>query len=1284
VRTGGAQEISCAREKIFGREQEAGREVIPRGLTWVSRLVLAGALVIALVFAASASASEAIPAPKVPHWELETRAAPTSLPLKGQGGIAITAANIGDEGAFASKTSPIRIKDTLPKGTEVEPTAKIKGANLFGGTYRFTLQGGGAEFGCTHAVTAGRTVVECTMGDVVEPFETMYILIPVKTEYAEPPAKAPSGTEIENVLELQEGQEAGKSTPTPVVSTKMLSFGGETKFGVEEPVGEGEPRGFRITPENDEFKPDELAGSHPFQLTTTVNFNQTFARGSNGANAEKLPTGLALPKDLNFKLPAGLIGNATSLHQCTDAQFSTKFKNNVNSCPEDTAIGVADVTVNNPNPSTFEFVTLAVPVFNLEPGPGEPARFGFESFSVPVILNTSVRTGEDYGATVSVVNASSDVEVLGSRVTIWGTPADPRHDSARGWACLGKGTDEPGEIQPPPKCGGETPNENAFLTLPTACGTQSASMSGNTWDGTTLPTPPPSEFSLEGCGELPFNPSITVTPDKETASTPSGLTVEVKVPQEESTLLESKRAEADIKSTTLTLPEGLETSAGAANYLQTCSVQQAGFAGQNTDTGSALGSDLEKQGFSFLAPLPREQGLESACPQESKIGKVKIKTPFLADPLEGSLYLAVQDTDPFSTPLVLYLIAEEPESKVLVKLAGEVKIEANGQLVSTFKNTPQAAFEKLTLELFNGSKSGAETAAQATPAFCGSYEAKANFKTWSEAPGQPEPEENSGSSFAITSGPHGGACTQKGEKLPFAPSFQAGSTNPEAAKYSPFTLTIARPDGSQALKSIDMELPPGLAAKLGSVPLCGAQAAEEGTCGEESKIGESITYSGLGNAPVSLAGKVYLTGPYDGAPFGLSTVTDATKVGPFNIGRIVVRSAINVNETTAAANINTNKTNVYRSTGQIEHYEGLPEFIEGLPAQIKQLNVNVNRPEFEFNPTSCTPMSVTGTLAGYEGTNVPVSSPFQASNCASLAFAPKLTASVVGQGSKTEGTTFAVKIEFPSAGQANIHKVDLTIPSKLPSRLTTIQKACLEAVFNANPASCDEGSVIGEGVVHTPVFKNPLRGPAYLVSHGGAAFPDVEFVLQGEGVKIVVDGKTFIHEGITYSKFETSPDAPFSTFETVFPKGPHSALTPSVPEKENFNLCKQTLTIPTEITGQNGAFIKQTTPVVITGCKGVEAFITGKAKIKKHSVKGSTLKLVVFVPSGGHITVSGSGLRTLKKSVSKAGTYTLEVKLGPKGKTAVATKHLLKVHVKLGFQPTHGRASSAPVSATFH
>jgi len=1146
----------------------------PRSHHSYGRLAAAISLVVALL-AVLSCATAAIAAEGgaavVPHWDVEARGAPTNLPPEGEGGITVSAGNVGDTEA----KGPIRVIDTLPAG--VEATGFRAQLSNFGGTYRYTNGEEQSGFKCT---VKSPQVVECTMSNGLEPFETIYFLIKVKTAHPAVPAL--------NTVEVYEGAHlAGEQR-------KSLSFGEAPHYGIE-------PEGLLVSPENEELQPEDLSGAHPFQLTTTVNFNQTLQ--NNGPGTETLPSAPALSKNLTFNLPAGLIGRANAVPQCTDAQFGVQEVNNRNSCPEDTVVGVADVAVNDPHPNTFEFVALAVPVFNLEPGPGEPARFGFETFHVPVILNTSVRTGSDYGASVSIVNASDDVQLLGSRVTIWGTPGDERHDNARGWQCLGKGSYDI-KIKPqPPKCGEhEEHNNEAFLTLPTSCGAQFTKVTGEAWGGAELPEAT-EKFELEGCQELDFNPTVEVKTDEHTASTPSGLTVEVSVPQE-GTLTDGKRAEADIKSTTLELPSELETSAGAANSLTTCGVGQAGF----NEVGGSLGAQLEEQSFSFLSPGAREEGVEPHCPDPSKIGTVEINTPFLSKPVTGSLYLASQDTNPFASPLVLYMIAEEPESKVLVKLAGEVEIRSNGQLVSTFKKTPQVAFEHLKLHLFNGSGTGAETAAQATPARCGANPAAASFETWSKKEGEPFPRSSSPEGLAITSGPHGTPCTQAGEKLPFAPSFQAGSTNPEAGKYSPFTLTIARPDGSQGLKGIDMELPPGLAAKLASVTPCGEPAAAQGTCGPESLIGESTTYSGLGNAPVNLPGKVYLTGPYGNAPFGLSTVTSAEHVGPFNIGRIVVRSTININESTAAANINTEATTVYNSTGGVENYPGLPEFIKGLPAQIKQLNVAVNRPEFEFNPTNCTTMPLTGTLAGYEGTNAGVSANFKATNCGALPFAPKLTASVVGQGSKTEGTTFAVKIESAGLGQANIHKVDLTIPAKLPSRLTTIQKACLEAVFNANPASCDEGSVIGEGVVHTPVFKNPLRGPAYLVSHGGAAFPDVEFVLQGEGVRILLDGKTFIHEGVTFSKFETSPDAPFTSFETVFPKGPHSALTPSVPESENFNLCKQTLTIPTEITGQNGAFISQTTPVSITGCKGVAAFKVTKAQLLAKALKACRTK----------------------------------------------------------------------------
>jgi hypothetical protein len=611
---------------------------------------------------------------------------------------------------------------------------------------------------------------------------------------------------------------------------------------------------------------------------------------------------------------------------------------------------------------------------------------------------------------------------------------------------------------------------------------------------------------------------------------------------------------------------------------------------------------------------------------------------------------------------------------VLVKLAGEVHVEANGQLVTTFKDTPQAPFEELELNLFNGPR-----ASQATPAFCRTYTGAASFTPWGE---QAAPAAKRTPSFAITHGPGGGECP--GAHLPFAPGFEAQSTNLQAGAFTPFTTTIKRPDGQQAIEKIKLETPPGLAAVIASVPLCAnpqsiglqipvgpdeneAQEEKKEPCPKASLIGTTTSLSGLGGDPVTLNGKLYLTEGYGGAPFGLLAVTHA-KAGPFNLGYVNVRSQIFVDKTTTAATVIS---------------EQIPKLVDGVPTQLKELKVEVNRAGFQFNPTSCEKMKVNGTLNGYEEGKDETSSSFQVANCGSLPFAPKLTASVAGQGSKENGTTFTVTVESPGLGQANIHKVDLTIPALLPSRLTTIQKACLAATFEANPASCAEGSVIGEGSVHTPVFKNPLRGPAYLVSHGSAEFPDVEFVLQGEGVTVLLDGKTDIKNKVTYSKFETSPDAPFTKFESIFPAGPHSALTPNVPEDEHYNLCKQTLTVPTEITGQNGAFISHTTPVKIEGCGGVLPTVTFKAKIKKHSIKGSTLTLVVEVPTSGRLTVSGSGLRTLKKSIARKGTYTLKLHLTPKAAAAVAHKRHVKVRVSVNLAPTKGKGAATVLTVKF-
>ncbi len=568
---------------------------------------------------------------------------------------------------------------------------------------------------------------------------------------------------------------------------------------------------------------------------------------------------------------------------------------------------------------------------------------------------------------------------------------------------------------------------------------------------------------------------------------------------------------------------------------------------------------------------------------------MKIVTPLLESPLEGAVYLAQQGnlpgngSNPYGSLLAIYLVAEG--SGVLVKLPGEITLDqSTGQLTARFGEDPvtkqllpQLPFSELEMRFFGG-----PGASLVTPSACGSYTTTTSMAPWSGAlsatPQSPP--------FSISSG-----CTSG-----FSPSLAAGTTSNLAGSFSPLTVSLSRNDGEQELHAVQLRLPPGLLGEIAHVEQCAEAQANAGTCGPASEIGTVSVASGAGPSPFWITGgHAYLTGPYAGQPFGLSIVVPAV-AGPFNLGPegrpIVVRAAISVNPATAAVTVTS---------------EPFPQILQGVALQIRTVVVNANRPDFTLNPTSCTPTSITGTMQGTQGGVAALSAPYQAAGCGNLPFKPSFTVSTQGAASKADGASLTVKVAQKS-GEANIHKVDVSLPKQLPSRLTTLQKACTEAQFNANPAGCPSGSFVGVATAHTPVLNAPLSGPAILVSHGGEAFPNLEVILQGEGVTIDLVGNTDIKNGITYSRFESVPDAPISSFELQLPESPHSVLATNLPTKANYSFCGQGLTMPTTIVGQNGAQVTQSTKIAVTGCGKSDPKPLTRAQKLERALKACTKK----------------------------------------------------------------------------
>lgn len=873
---------------------------------------------------------------------------------------------------------------------------------------------------------------------------------------------------------------------------------------------------------------DTQAASHPYELTASLAYNVS-ARESKPPEA---PLANAAPKDLEVAFPPGLIGNTNAVPQCSQQAF---LEGEGLSCPLDTQVGTV-------KPFFYGASHSAVyPVYNLVPPAGAPAELGFSVAGIghiPLFFHVRIRGNGEYGLTASLNGIPEAGPLQGAILTLWGVPADGDHDLERE-GTFGQGRQQDGELCKPRvefeeevEMRHSCPSGIAarpFLTLPSSCQAgPSAVASGDSWES---PEPEPRATlaeaalsALTGCEQLSFTPTLAFAPETTQAGAPSGYTIGVHVPQNEDP---TALATPDLRSAVVRLPAGVVVSPSVANGLQGC-------------------SEAQFQLRSLTA---------ASCPARSQIGTVKIATPLLSRPLEGQVFLGEPQCAP-CTPAdaqqgrLVRLFVQAQGSGVTVKLAGSGSIDqSTGQLTVTFDQSPQLPFEQLTLTLDGGAN-----APLANPSTCGvPLSASSQLTPYSsETPAEPASE-----AFTVSGCP----------PPQFQPSFLAGTTNNQAGAFSPLTVTFSRTDDDEDLEDVTVQLPPGLLGMLAKVPLCAEAQARAGACGPQSEIGSVTVGAGPGADPVFLAGHVYLTGPYEGAPFGLSIVVPAV-AGPFDLGTIDVGARIDVDPRNAALTISS---------------DPLPRQLDGIPLQIQTVNLDIDRAGFIFNPTDCRALGIQGTLQSSDGAVASLSSAFQAANCATLPFKPRLSGLAHAHTGKANGAYLHMRLESAS-GQANIAGVKIDVPKQLPVRLTTLQHACLAAVLEADPAGCPAASVVGSVTVITPVLRHALVGPVYLVSHGGASPPGLELVLQGEGATVDIAGHTTIKHGVISAAFSSLPDVPISTLGLVLGAGPHSLLAANLPARAHGSLCGQSLAMATAITGQNGAVLKQTTRLGILGC----------------------------------------------------------------------------------------------------
>jgi len=834
------------------------------------------------------------------------------------------------------------------------------------------------------------------------------------------------------------------------------------------------------------------AGAHPASVQNYLLFNTV-----------RSPSGKIIPasdlKNVIVDLPSGLLGNPSVTQRCPQSQVTP-----TPSCNTEMDIGEFRPVAGRfgaqfSNPSR---------VFNDIPAQGYAAEFTtFVTYPLLHLLG-SVRSSEDFGVRILAPNIPTYDKVFGAYSAFKGEPA-----GAHG---------------------------KAFLTNSSACAEEARqapawSTSSDTWQEPDIYSFPLQQTlpPVTGCDKLEFAPSLDFQPTTTQGSSPTGATAHLHIPQERLTE-PGKLAEPPLDKAVVTLPAGLSLNPSSANGLQACTEAQIGYLG-----AGALPNPTR---FNEAPPT---------CPDGSKLGTVEVKTPLLEEELDGTIYLAAQEENPFNSLIALYLTIDSPRYGIEVKLPGKVEIDpSTGQLTATFDHNPQLPFEDVTLHF-----SGGPTAQLATPEVCGHYKTTGSLTPWS-APESGPPAQIEEAGFNVS-----GGCSASAATRPFAPSFEAGTTGTQAGAYSPMVINVARRDGEQELKSLDFTLPKGLIGKLAGIPYCSdaAIATAEGrsgkaeqaapSCPAAGRLGKVDTAAGVGDEPVHVGGNVYLAGPYKGAPISAVVITPGV-AGPFDLGNVVIRAPLYIDPDSAQLTVKS---------------DPVPTMLKGIPLKLRSVAIQVDRDRFMLNPTSCEPMSASASLGSSDGATATPSNRFQVGGCDKLKFSPKLKLALKG-GTRRNGHPALVATLTQPSGQANIGRVSVALPHSEFLDQNHIRTICTRVQFAAD--ACPKGAIYGHAEAVTPLLDQPLRGPVYLRSNGGEReLPDLVAALRGpasQPVEVELTGYVdSVNDGIRNS-FELLPDAPVSKFVLRMQGGRKGLLVNST------NLCRGTHKAAVKMEGQNG------------------------------------------------------------------------------------------------------------------